>query len=352
MKKIFAIALCVMMLCAAVLPMTVSAAGIILMQDDFHEENWDNWVYDGTRFEVIDGRLEGYTPAVVHQSNNTETYEGHMEWNSGICFSVDMWMMDDDAGNGTPWAGLWWCDYMRMFADDEDHDGRIVYYLIYCEEDHTIRFQSCYEGDEASSYKPAEAEDESTYVWYSQEIPDAMDLSNPTKLNLGVRMDQGIIDIYFNAKKVFSMPAERGTACAAGQPTPIILWNNGSYVAFDNFVCATANYNLFNEAEIHMGPDAPTTDAPSTEPGQTEAPVTKAPDTTKIEEVVVTEIGDDGEVVTKIETVIVTNAPTPDTQKNPTNPQGGAQTGDMAVIVIAVMAVALGAAVVVKKVND
>ena len=145
--------------------------------------------------------------------------------------------------------------------------------------------------------------------------------------------------------------------------TPIVLWNNGCHVMWDNFWLG----------DLEEYPEKVVTDAPVT----TEAPVvTEAPQTTAIVTEIVTEyetkmaevtdeegnvVTDESgnkvtevvtEVVTKIEEHVVTNAPAPDTGKQPTNPQGGAQTGDMAVIVIAVMVVCLGAAIVVKKVND
>ena len=344
MKKLFALALCVIMLCAAVLPMTVSAAGIILMEDNFDVMDETKWDYVDSHFEVIDGRIEGYSDAVVHQSNGFESLDGHMAWGTGTCFSVDCWIMDNDRGDEDPWIGIWWSDYFASEEDDE-LEGTITYYMQYHPVDSTVRVVVNYDGADAEQYKPADIEEgETAYTWFTMEVPQKMDLANAVKFNLGFRVNNGVITFYLDNKLVYTHACERGAVCGTTAPSPFLLWNVGGYSAFDNALVATADYDMFNEGAV--------TEPAVTDPAQTEPIGTKAPETTKIEEVVVTEIGEDGEVVTKIETVIVTNAPTPDTQKNPTNPQGGAQTGDMAVIVIAVMAVALGAAVVVKKVND
>ena len=351
MKKLFAIALCVMMLCAAILPMTVSAAGMILFHETFDEPIESNWIWDGSLFECIDGKLEGYCGAVVHQGQYEDEDGNNKVWGPEFAMKIDCWALDDDAGNGENWLGIWWADYLSDM-NEEDGDGRIVYFVRYDFLDHKPHFCVVFEGDGGKAIGDNFIEEEGEYsIDYPIEgFPEQkMDLSNPDKVTLGMRVAGGYIYAYVNDQLVLTHEAERGTDCGKDSKCPILLWNIGNYCRWDDMYVSTADYDLFNEGTIPTGPAATDTQA-ATESG--EVPATKAPETTKIEEVVVTEIGEDGEVVTKIETVIVTNAPAPDTQKQPTNPQGGAQTGDMAVIVIAVMAVALGAAVVVKKVNE
>ena len=346
MKKLFAIVITAAMLCAMVLPMTVSAAGIILWQDDFSTMREEDWIWDGSRFEVIDGHLEG--DGVVHQTNYVEEYDGNKMWGDNTAYAAEMWALDDSGRGFTYHAiGLWWADYMAKDESDET-PGRIVYSFKYYFEDKKVKLGATFEGETEELKENVQFLDEDQTILAEYDVPESeapkMEMDKPDSFRIGFRVKNGVITVYFNDKLVITHEAERGAVCGTEQLSPLLMWNDGCYCCFDNVMVATADYNLFNESAV--------TEAVVTDPAQTEPVATKAPDTTKIEEVVVTEIGDDGEVVTKIETVIVTNAPAPDTQKQPTNPQGGAQTGDMAVIVMAVMVVCLGAAVVVKKVNQ
>ena len=343
--------MCLGLLASCVLPLTVNAAGMILFSDDFSVEDEANWDYADSSFDVIDGKLEGYSEAVCHQSQYLKEYDGdndgNKKWGSGICFKVDVCAYDDDHGSGNNSVYLWWADYFADENDEYDDDkSRIIYKFGYNFGKKELFLNGDFEGDSAKPYLK-DPEDETPRLDTKEGVEYKMDLAKPDVLTLGMRISKsGVITCYCDDKLIFTYQAERGASCGTTKRSPVLLYNNGSYCAWDNFVLATEDYNLFNESAV--------TEPAVTDPAQTDpaSPVTQAPDTTAIQEVVVTEIGDDGEVVTKIETVIVTNAPTPDTQKQPTNPQGGAQTGDMAVIVIAVMAVALGAAVVVKKVNE
>ena len=346
MKKLLAIALIAVMLAAVVAPMTVSAAGMILFTDTFDENLIDNWMIEESHFECIDGHLEGYADAVVHQSQYQEEYgedgaEGNKKWGTGTCFKVDCWAYDFDGPKTTQKLQLWWADNIESLYDSP---GRIVYYFAYNFTEQKFQLYSSFEGDAGLEWMPADAEDP-FHLDEEKDAPEVkLDMNNPEVISLGMRINAGVIYCYFNNELIFTHNAERGALCGAEAPSAILLWNEGTWCGWDNFVVATADYDLFNEGTVTEAPVV-------TEPGDT-APAVTEPQTTAIKEVVVTEIGEDGEVVTKIVTEIVTNAPTPDTKKQPTNPQGGAQTGDMAVIVIAVMVVCLGAAIVVKKVND
>ena len=347
MKKVISIILCAVLMLAAVLPMTVGAAGVLLFNDTFDEDNSDNWIYEGTLFYTIDGHLEGDAQARVHQTNFLEELGGNKMWGTGVSLKVEAWSMEDMTGNGDGELKIWWADYFKPDHDesDDDYGGRIIYSFGYKYGENKWLLHGEFHGEVGATYSPVP--DETDVILAEADAPAMkIDISEADHFTLGMKIDNGVIYCYANDELVITHNAERGADCGTGAKSPFLLINNGNYCAFDNAQVATADYGLFHEF------DHPQTAASSTEAGQTEAPVVTEPQTTAIKEVVVTKIGDDGEVVTEIETVIVTNAPTPDTQKQPTNPQGGAQTGDMAVIVIAVMAVALGAAIVVKKVND
>ena len=342
MKKILSLILCAVLL-AAIVPMTASAAGILLFNDQFNTLEQDNWMADVSLYECIDGHIEGYSQAVVLQSQFSEDYGGNKMWGDGTAFKAETWCYDDDAGHGENELKLWWADY---FGGTWDNESRIVYYFGYNFGTHKVVLRADYVGPDAEQYY---VNGESSVEIFSKDYREIrQDLANPEHFTLGFRVNKGIITYYINDELIYTHQAERGLMCGTEGPAPLILWNTGCYCGWDNVQVATADYDLFNEGTV--------TEPAVTDPAQTDpaSPVTQAPDTTAVVEKVVTEVGEDGEVVTKIVTEIVTNAPAADTQKQPDsgNFSGGAKTGDMAVIVIAVMIAALGAAVVVKKVNE
>ena len=355
MKKLFAIALSVVMLAAMVVPMTVNAAGVLLFQDTFDENLIDNWMTVESHFECVDGHLEGYHDAVVHQSQYQEEYgddgaEGNKLWGAGTSFKVECWAYDSDSAGDNLRQGIWWADYFEQTFDNE---GRITYTFYYNFVTDQFTLEGSFEKSGLDLFpdpddlpvveEGAEPLAGFSCVLESADAPDfKMDMNDADHYTLGMKVDNGVIYCYCNDKQIFAHQAERGAICGTEAKSPFLLWNIGLWCCFDNVQVATADYCLFGEK-------AEDTQAPGTD-----APVVTEPLTTKIEEVVVTEIGEDGEIVTRIETQIVTAAPQADTQNQPSggNTTGGAQTGDMAVIVIAVMVAALGAAVVVKKVND
>jgi len=340
MKKIFAILMVCAMLCAAVLPMTVSAAGMVLFQDKFDSMDNNDWMWDGTLFEVVDGRLEGYAGAVVQQSNYSSENDGIRKWGTGTSFAIDAMCLDDDRGNGDNFLALWWADYFKVDEDDESTDSRIVYRFGYKWQEQKYFIDVEYQGEDGLSAEYSENKDGERVEILIDGPEYKMDVSKPDVVRLGMKIDNGVISCYDGNKLIYAYNAERGALCGTGFASPILLWNNGSYCAFDNFIVTTADYNLFNES-------ASDTTAPVADD------TTKAADeTSKVETKTVVVTDENGEAHTEIVTEIVTNAPKQETNNNGGNSNnGGAQTGDMAVIVVAVMVVALGAAIVVKKVN-
>ena len=134
--------------------------------------------------------------------------------------------------------------------------------------------------------------------------------------------------LYFNDQKVITctnVPADMGTI----RKSPILLINKSCYIEFDNFVVATVDYNLFNET------DTPAPVDPGNNGGGQQPAGTKV-----VEKIETDENG---------ETVIVTKV-VADTNKNtPNASNGGSGTGDMIVVVAAVMAVSAAGAVILAK---
>ena len=91
----------------------------------------------------------------------------------------------------------------------------------------------------------------------------------------------------------------------------------------------------------------PTTEAPDTEAPDTEAPDTEAPDDTKADD---TKADDTKADDTKADDTKADDTTAPAATDKPADNKAPA-TGDMVFVVLAVMVVALGAAIVVKKVN-
>jgi len=340
MKKIISAIMICALLCAAVLPVAVSAEGKVLFKDEFDSMDNNDWVWDGDLFECIDGRLEGYASALVHQTNFLESYNGDKMWGTGTSFRVDAYAMDDDSGNGDNRLFLWWCDYFG--ASDDDEMGSILYCFGYNYSTKQFFFNVSYEGDEAKLM----AEDEDGVEILIDEYDYKMDMNKPDKVQMGMKIDKGVVYCYNGDKCLVTYNAERGEKCGTTRRSPILLWNIGCYCAFDNFIVTTADYNLFNEDK-----QADTTSSDTTASDETTVPEVTEPETTEIVSKVVEVTDENGEKHTEIVTEIVTAAPKQDTQKNNNNGGNSVQTGDMAIIVIAVMVVALGSAVVVKKAN-
>ena len=147
----------------------------------------------------------------------------------------------------------------------------------------------------------------------------------PTTFSIGWRIQPGRIDCYFNDQKVITctnVPADMGTI----RKSPILLTNAACYIEFDNFTVATYDYNLFNEK-----PDENVNGGDNVNGGNATEIVTAI------------ETDENGE------TVIVTKV-VADTNKNtPNASNGGSGTGDMIVVVAAVMAVSAAGAVILAK---
>ena len=155
----------------------------------------------------------------------------------------------------------------------------------------------------------------------------------PTTFSLGWRIQPGKIECYFNDQKVITytnVPMDLGMT----RPSPILLVNHSCYVEFDNFIVATVDYNLFNE-----GPDDTGNNGGDNGNGGGQQPAG-----TKVVERIETDENGETRIVTEIVADTNTN--------NPSENNGGSNTGDMIVAVAAVMAVAAAGAIVVAKRRD
>lgn len=335
MKKLISFFLIVAMV-ASFAVIGVNAAGSILMQDNFSTFfddsesglNPANWITDGNLFVVEDGWCKGYHEAVVNQSEYREEMNGNKCW-SECSVAVDIAFFDFDSDGDDHKANLWWRDYVIDTEIDEVIDEESpIYELCFCIEARQVRLTSSL------------VEDGPIAVY---DIPASfgeikVDTNNPTIINLGMRIQQNKIYGYLNGEKVIDYTAPR--TLGAQRPSPVLLVNGGMYIGFDNFTVATVDYPLFaadTAAPVDTDNNVGGNDPAPNEPKETEI-------VTKIE----TDTDTYGNTVTKVVSEVVTKAPA-DTNTNGTAGGTGAQTGDMAVIVAAVMIIALGSAIVVKK---
>ena len=339
MKKIVSLLIFCAMLVSLV-PFTVGAAGSILWTDDFdsgsiNEADW----YPGA-FTCEQGgptkspHVEDWAGWHVLQSMYGNENGSNRTFGANVCFKVDGWAMDDGGNDAADHKlGLWWADYFDATGDA----GRIVYLYLVNYETRKASLLASGEGDGENFYETGVYSSGTVVAEWT--IPDdqalEMDLSEPSVISLGMRINGATIDCYFNDIKAISFNAPR----MGGEKSPILLVNDGCYAGFDNFVVATADYDLFNEGDAMNAPAA-NNGAANDAPAQTEKVV-------ETETRLVTDT--DGNTVVEV----VTNEVVRPAANTGAATTGGtaARTGDAAIIVIAVMIVALGAAITVAKVR-
>jgi hypothetical protein len=328
MKKIISI-LIVCMFVASAAALCVSADGSILFSDDFNSGviNEANW-YPGA-FTVENGGplkspyADDWAGNHVLQTMYGTDNGSDRIYGANIAVKVDAWAFEDGGEDFDEHRiGIWWAD---CFTEDVGGDGRIVYTAMLFYEGRTVQLFANGEGT-ASEYF-----DGQTLVgeW---KLPDSvefeMDVSEPTVANIGMRINGAQIDVFFNNQKVISYTAPR-----MGQfKCPVLLLNSGCHAGFDNFVISTADYNLFNES-------AEQAQNQQNAPAATE----KVIETKKV--VVGTDV--EGNEITEIVTEEVVR-PAAQTSNGTTGGTSSA-TGDMAIIVIAVMIISIGGAIVAVK---
>ncbi len=342
MKKVLTMVLAVAMLASIA---CVSASARVIFRDTF--ETWDPYWWGSMEAPVgrnkpimlDDGNwvLEGWDDAPVHQGYYEDDEENggykasRSTFNTGS-FWVDLYtqLVDkEEAG-----AGLWWKNTWP-WRNDGATDGD-VYELKYYPATSKIVF--------TRSFPEATSDEEKTIFVYDDPRARGENMDTMVPITLGMRVEAGKISAFVDGKCIVTYE----DSTLGIEYSPVVLVNSGLHAYWDN-------YCYGDLAEL------PLKDNPNPNPDSTAAPnpdTTVTPPVTQVKEseVVVTDdkgnavTDDKGNAVTQIVTEVVT-VPSADLNNGPSG-NGGAQTGDMAVVVLAVMVIALGSAIVVKKVNE
>ena len=347
MKKLISAAIIAGMLIAA-LCSSVSAG--LLWTDNFDSGvfNTADWQTEGTAFTVQpggptnSGHLEGWAEAVVQQTSYGDEAPAPRVYGPSFAVKCDTWFFDDGGDEAEQhWVALWWADHFEN-AIGMDVD-RIVYSVRCTYETRTVAIVVHGENGGTDYF----SEETVLAEW---QIPDSveleMDPANPTVFNLGMRINGTQIDGFFNDQKVVSAtaPVIHDFKC------PLLFWNNKCYCGFDNWMVSTPDYDLFNEA-AGGGQQGGGQQGGGQQGGQ-QGGAQQGGGTEKVivSKSVVVGTDAEGNAITEI----VTEEVVRQVAATGGNATGGsaAKTGDMAVVVVAVMVIAIGSAIVVKKASS
>ncbi len=365
MKKLIAVITCALLLVCTVVPFCSSAAGRILWTDDFSEVVEDNWMWPDTLFEIKDGKLDGWSEAVAHQAKYREEDNGNRKFNDCTIKITAHGLEDGGEGSDNHTLALWFADYLSEDGSEDATTGQIVYKWEYCFEEQAMNLYIEFARD-AEAFIPSDWVNGGTpYRTYpvTGKAPQ-LDSDESEAFTLGLRVNGAVLSGYLNDKKIMDFNTIRGTTSFKQRPSPLVLLNGKCHAQFDDLIVATVDYDLFNEGNIGEvtggGNNNEVTGGGNNVGGGGNNNVgggnnnvgTKVE--TKVEQVTdekgnaVTDAS--GNAVTQVVTEIVT-IPSADLN-NGASGNGGAQTGDMAVVVVAVMVIALGSAITVKKVSE
>ena len=304
--------------------LTVNAQ--VYYTDTFDTFNENFWILEGTHFEINPNLkcLEGYRDAVVQQSVIVEDGDGHMIGDANfdiftVQFDARAAEADADPEN---WLGIRLHDYQPFYTGEAaSHD---VYYFRY--EANRCEYSLVYNDTVVGTYAD----------------PDEKGFTTDDWCHMGVKIEPGRISCYVDGKEVLSYDSP-----TLGQAkTLLMLWNNDCYAQFDNLVVGDLSLLPYSNSEDDTGRVTDDTGTIVETGFSTEDNTPETSVVTKVE----TDTDAEGNTVTKIVSEVVTVAPA-DTNTNGTAGGTGAQTGDMVAIVAAVMIVALGSAVIVKKIQ-
>lgn len=328
MKKVLTILLAVAMLASLA---CVGASAKVLVTDPFNTYGPDNnnlWLWtrpeptDDEKLVEIDGNNWLMLEIVVEQSKFTSdedsgigcTAEGNV-LKTGTWW-VDM-MTEYKDGEVDGGAGLWFANYGHQHEDGAgDQD---TYYLKYYPKESVVKFY--YSSPELPEVEEGQ-EDPSILATYV--VPGAPGETAPSKtaLKLGFRVDAGKISAFVGDTCIGS----REDATIGMYHSPMLLWNDGGLrTYFDNYCVGD-----LDELPLEKKDD-------TTAPDDTAAP---------------TDTGEDNSDSVADDTTTAAPAPADTNTNPPSAANGGSQTGDMAVVVLAIMVASLGSAIVVKKVSD
>ncbi len=351
MKKLAVLFTAVVLMAA----LAVTASAGIYYSDSFDgtELNPARWIVEGNKFFIDDstGTVAAYSDGVVCQME----YRYDCTPTPGVfgecACSVRVQFRDYDREENHS-AMLWWRD---NFCHISEADGGCEYYNDFVGNVYTIGVNP----DDNTAFLNRETYDEPLAVANLADYGINIEVGEKasTWFTLGWRITKGHMSGYVNNKKVIDVDIPDLIITASDNPmftekglsgSPILLWNNGMYIAYDDFVVATPDTDLFEEGNVNPTPTQPTEPITSIASSVSEVVVTVTDENGEV----VT--GENGEAVTEVSEVIVTEVVTvapADTQSGNGNGGNSTTTGDAALIVLAVMVVSLGAALAVKKVT-
>jgi len=265
MKRILSLVLTMIML-ASVLVVDTGAAATLVHGDDFNTgfapRNW--FVDDSCAFywDKENQCIHGYSDALVLQTKFTAPYnkvwdkfytsfdvqiradDDATEEGQTPDTSVAIWYKDQmDVGNGVP-------DITYMFhINVQTGDAKLT---------KTVSFTY---KDENGITQDGKIDD----VIATANIGEKIDVGENAKwFNMGMRVDSGKIECYYNETLLFSLEAKdtdeklgdyalKSVDASVGSvPSAILFWNFGNWVALDNFVVWTPDYN-FDDSNILYG---------------------------------------------------------------------------------------------------
>ena len=341
MKKIFTVLL-VMTMLAGLAVFNVSAAPTVYMYDDFEDVDatGSKWIWDVSKFTIMDGILESGIDGVVHQSAYAE--HGPYQWRN-MAAQVDLRFLqcrEQDAN----FAGFW-------FKGASEFIMEIRIYPL----QNKIMVDVVDDGTGLGEVASADI---------NIEVGEDADFST-----LGMKVDtDGILRVYFNYQEVLTYAIPDYDA--ENYESPVLLLNRCFYTQWDNVIVASPDYDLtktFDENGATIPGDdtsaddtsADDTSADDTSADDTSADDTQNPDDTQTPDDTQnpddTQSPDDSTDPADSQDPADSEEPA-DTQQGddttnsstgrPTNPQ----TGDTTVLFAIAAVAALGLAIAVKKI--
>lgn len=246
-----------MVLTAAILAVSlcisVPAAGTLVFSDDFDAgfipRNWitshDFCHYEWDKYNKC---IHGYDSARVLQTN----FGGNdpKAWDKFYSsMDVQIRAFDDlPSQEGRPHYVKMW--YRDLFEDESGEYGPEYYYSIEIETGKaTLEKQYSDTSENNQNINAVIAEGQ---------IPGTIEVAEDAEwFNIGMRVTDGKIECYYNERLVMSSSADdagdeyvNGVSTNAVDPTvgsqksPILFWNIGNWIAFDNFEVWSADYDF------------------------------------------------------------------------------------------------------------
>ena len=266
MKKIFSVVLAAIML-VSTMTVTAAARGTLIFSDDFNMGfKPANWIQGNTcEFEWDDKHqcIQGYDSAVVLQSNYINA-RAPKKWDKFYAsFDVQIRGFDDIGDlRDSHSVGLW---YRDMFEGDPE--GATYTYFIEIEtgkatfeKNHSFKYRdennivqegniSVLLGEAVVPGVPKTIAKGETAIPVGEKAP---------WFEIGMRVDTGKIECYYNQQLVFSFEADPSDEKLGGfalynvdatlgtGKSPILFWNQGNWIGVDNFEVWSTDYDFVN----------------------------------------------------------------------------------------------------------